>query len=230
MQCRGFTFGQTGGCTCPKSQMCSRNQTQLCVQLNANNCRLYGNECDLEADRCRGQSKWLIIVYAQLPLIFCFWLFEGLLDVDNLHCQRFRVGVNGTCTCARLLTCQQNVTNICVINSSRRCQLMRNQCDLERGRCQGSGIKLKAQQKHLKQNAYVDGIFHITVFNRTQSVQCRSLNPGDIGNCACPALISCSMNRTNICVRTRIGCRLKRNECELEQSRCMGEGNVLHYL
>ncbi|TMW48428.1 hypothetical protein DOY81_006489, partial [Sarcophaga bullata] len=178
IQCREFSYGQTGTCTCPKSQMCSRNQTQLCVQLDANNCRLYGNECDLVADRCRGQR---------------------LVDVDNLHCQRFTVGVNGTCTCRRLLTCQQNVTNICVINAANSCQLMRTECDLERVRCQGS------------------------VLNRTQSVQCRSLRPGESGNCACPALAGCSVNRTNICVRTRVGCRLKRNECELEQSRCMGE-------
>ncbi|XP_065365327.1 uncharacterized protein LOC135958350 [Calliphora vicina] len=57
MQCRGFTFNQSRTCTCPKSILCSRNVTQLCVQINATNCRLYDNECDLEGDRCQGQSK-----------------------------------------------------------------------------------------------------------------------------------------------------------------------------
>ncbi|XP_046803053.1 transmembrane cell adhesion receptor mua-3-like [Lucilia cuprina] len=178
MQCRGFSFNQTRTCTCPKSLLCSRNETQLCVATSANNCRLYGNECDLEGDRCQGQR---------------------LTDVNNLHCQRFEVGANGTCTCPNLLNCQRNVTDICVRNAANRCQLMTSQCDLELQRCRGTSLI------------------------NTLAVQCRNIRSGETGDCACPSLVTCSANRTNICVRTRVGCRIKTNECELERSRCLGE-------
>lgn len=61
MQCRDFPFNQTRSCICPKSVRCSRNETQLCVQTSPTNCRLYSNECDLEGDRCQGQSKFIIL-------------------------------------------------------------------------------------------------------------------------------------------------------------------------
>uniref|UniRef100_A0A1I8NHM2 Uncharacterized protein n=1 Tax=Musca domestica TaxID=7370 RepID=A0A1I8NHM2_MUSDO len=178
-QCRGFAVNQTNPCHCPKLVQCSSVSRLSCVQVNQSTCRLYGNECELERGRCDGERS---------------------SDVDILHCYKFQANQSQSCYCPALLNCQRNdTTNICVRNAAGRCQLLANNCDLERRKCIGEDLR------------------------PIHTIQCSNMTVNQQSSCFCPQLNTCSTSRRPICVRTRRGCKLFVSECQAEEARCRGE-------
>ena len=202
IHCHNFTYQNSSACSCPNLFNCTRTSTSICARLNTG-CKLLRNQCELEQEKCQQNST---------------------RRVSALHCQGFTFGQTRNCSCPNLQTCSRNNTNICV-QTTRGCRLMRNECDLERAKCEGQSKKLLSKKLVVK-------IFKNILFSDLKTlpaIQCKSLRPGNAGSCACPNWLNCRQNSTQVCIETSRGCKLLRNQCEMEQMRCQGEGNYKKY-
>ncbi|TMW48431.1 hypothetical protein DOY81_006492 [Sarcophaga bullata] len=238
IHCQDFAEREEKACFCPNLQNCSRNATNLCVRDRRNNCTLLRNQCEVEQARCQGQALRIVpsihchnFTYQSSTVCSCPNLFNcsrtatsicarltagckllrnqceleqekcqqnSTRTVSTLHCLGFTFGQTRNCSCPNLQTCSRNTTNICV-QTTTGCRLMRNECDLERAKCQGQNLKI------------------------LPAIQCKALRPGMAGSCACPNWLTCRQNSTQVCIEISRGCKLLRNQCEVEQMRCQGE-------
>ncbi|XP_059223302.1 uncharacterized protein LOC131997053 [Stomoxys calcitrans] len=244
-QCRGFALNQTNPCHCPNLLQCSaENRTQRCVQVDRSVCRLYANECELESSRCDDERLKDVNILHCLNftvnrnadchcsgLLNCqrnntnvcvrnsqssCLLMSNECDVEQrkcegydltvvspVQCQNFTTGDSRNCSCPNLFNCSHNTTapSICA-KMSNGCKLLRNQCELEQERCQQAAVEV------------------------VSPLMCRGFEYDQIRNCSCPALQTCERSNSsssNICIRTSDGCKILRNDCELEELRCQGE-------
>ncbi|XP_065365328.1 uncharacterized protein LOC135958351 [Calliphora vicina] len=237
VQCFNFQINQQSNCSCPNLITCSQNSSRICVRTRAG-CKLLTTQCDWEEAKCRG---------------------EALRTLDLIHCQGFRSREERSCFCPNLQTCSRNTTIICARDPRNNCTLLRNACDLEQARCQGQALTIVPNlhcrnfTSRTRRTCLCPNLFNCSTNASTTCVKlnsgckllrnqcevenekcqgpviimsplrCRRFTFGQTRPCTCPNLKTCSRNNTNICVRTTTGCRLMRNECELEELRCQGQ-------
>ena len=68
----------------------------------------------------------------------------------------------------------------------------------------------------------------LTASSVVNLIHCQGFLEREEKFCFCPNLQNCSRNATNLCVRNRASnCTLLRNQCEVEQARCQGQGKYL---
>ncbi|KAM7350364.1 uncharacterized protein ACRADG_008975 [Cochliomyia hominivorax] len=121
---------------------------------------------------------------------------EVLGTVAHIHCQGLPNHVDRPCYCPKFKICTNNNTKVCVKNSQNNCTLLRNKCELEREKYRGQALKAVSE------------------------LHCRNLTVGSSQTCICPNLFNCSRNSNITCVKTSLGCKLLRNQCEVENEKC----------
>lgn len=118
LQCRGLRLNITSNCFCPRLRNCSAATNNICVRENNSNntCTMLRNECEMEQAICEGKD---------------------ITRVDNINCRNFTANTSNSCFCPKLATCNRNSSSICVMNGTQ-CRLVRNQCELEQAKCEGT--------------------------------------------------------------------------------------------
>ncbi|XP_075156238.1 uncharacterized protein LOC142229557 [Haematobia irritans] len=238
-QCRLLRSGQSGACACSSWLSCSASSSEVCIQM-AGGCRLLKNQCDVERIKCHGEVFNVtensfcrnLEVGQEVRPCYCIGLQncstnsttnvcaigprgctllpnrcdfesatcrgEDLTQVSPLQCSNFTLGDTRLCTCPNLLNCTSlpSAPSVCV-KIANSCKLLRNQCEVEEEKCRGRALETVA---HL---------------------QCSNFEYGQKGNCSCPNLQTCSSSPRNICISHKGGCRLLKNQCELEELKCL---------
>ncbi|XP_061393291.1 chaoptin-like, partial [Musca vetustissima] len=142
VQCSNMTVNQQRPCFCPKLSSCSKQPQPICVRTRRG-CKLFVSECQAEEARCRG---------------------EVLETVDPLQCHGFRDEEEKTCSCSKLQTCSSNRTSICIGSSSSNCTLLRNDCELERYKCQNPEVLSLAKIGHVPVPTYLHARGTLQIF------------------------------------------------------------------